>query len=65
VAYYPGWRFFEPENGYYKYFWWGMKRTGGKSDFFAMGNKGQYVYVCPKKNLTIVRNGIEYGIPSL
>jgi CubicO group peptidase (beta-lactamase class C family) len=49
---------------YYKYFWWGRKRPGGKSDFCAIGNKGQYVYVSPEKNLIIVRNGIDYGLPS-
>ncbi len=49
---------------YYKYFWWGIRRPGGKSDFFGLGNKGQYVYVCPQKNLIIVRNGIEFGLPA-
>jgi CubicO group peptidase (beta-lactamase class C family) len=63
--YYSDWRFFKSEGGYYKYFWWGRKRVGGKSDFFGLGNKGQYIYICPKKNLIIVRNGIEYGIPSM
>jgi len=65
AEYYPQWRFFDSEGGYYKYFWWGRKRAGGKSDFFGMGNKGQYIYICPQKNLIIVRNGIEYGIPSM
>ncbi len=63
--YYPAWQFFRSEEGYYKYFWWGKTRTNGKSDFFAMGNKGQYIYVSPQKNLIIVRNGIEYGISSM
>ena len=62
---YPSWHFFESEAGYYQYFWWGRKRAGGKSDFFGMGNKGQYIYVCPQKELIIVRNGIDYGIPSM
>ena len=29
--------------------------------FFGMGNKGEYVYVCPQKKLTIIRLGFEYG----
>ncbi len=49
---------------FYKYFWWGIKRPGGKSDFFALGNKGQYIYISPQKSLIIVRNGIDYGLPS-
>lgn len=48
---------------YYKYFWWGDKRPGGKSDFHAAGNKGQYIYVSPQKNVIIVRTGFDYGIP--
>ncbi len=53
-----------PEGAYYGYFWWGLKRDGGKSDFFGLGNKGQLLYVCPQKKLVILRNGIEYGMPS-
>jgi CubicO group peptidase (beta-lactamase class C family) len=53
-----------PDGGYYGYFWWGIRRPGGKSDFFGLGNKGQFVYVCPQKKLVIVRNGIEYGMPA-
>ncbi|HKJ81882.1 MAG TPA: hypothetical protein VJ954_07655 [Ignavibacteriaceae bacterium] len=26
-----------------------------------MGNKGEYVYICPLKKLTIIRLGFEYG----
>jgi len=37
---------------------------GDAYDFAAEGNKGQYIYVSPRKNLVIVRNGIDYGIPS-
>ena len=49
---------------YYKYFWWGDERPGGKSDFHAVGNKGQYIYISPQKNVIIVRTGFDYGIPS-
>jgi CubicO group peptidase (beta-lactamase class C family) len=57
--------FFEDNpNFYYKYLWWGIRRSGGKSDFYALGNKGQFVYVSPQKKLIIVRNGIIYGFPA-
>lgn len=52
-----------PGQGYYKYMWWGMTRTEDSYDFTAYGNKGQFIYVSPTKNLVIVRNGVEYGIP--
>jgi hypothetical protein len=44
--------------------WWGAARDGGLYDFTAEGNKGQFIYVSPQKNLVIVRHGTEYGIPS-
>lgn len=43
--------------------WWGMAHDDSY-DFAAEGDKGQYIYVSPSKNLVIVRNGIDYGIPS-
>lgn len=51
------------KNVYYNYFWWGKYRGGIENihDFFAMGNKGQYIYVCPQKNIIIIRLGFEYG----
>jgi CubicO group peptidase (beta-lactamase class C family) len=60
----PGGFYEDNPNFYYRYFWWGIKRPGGKSDFYALGNKGQYIYVSPQKNLVIVRNGIAYGLPA-
>jgi len=50
-------------NVYYNYFWWGKFRNNQKSgnDFFGLGNKGEYVYVCPQKKLIIIRLGFEYG----
>ncbi|MFC0876162.1 serine hydrolase [Saccharicrinis sp. FJH2] len=50
-------------NTYYNYLWWGKFRNGQKNanDFFGMGNKGEYVYICPQKKLTIIRLGFEYG----
>ena len=64
AEYYDNSPFFIAQGHYYKYFWWGCKRTNGKSDFYGIGNKGQYIYISPQKNLVIVRNGIDYGLPS-
>ena len=61
--YYPTWFVSSmPGRGYYKYMWWGMARGGDVYDFTAEGDKGQFIYVSPQKNLVIVRNGIEFGI---
>lgn len=49
---------------YYGMFWWGSRRARGRSDFYAVGNKGEYIYVSPQKNLVIVRTGFRFGIPS-
>ena len=48
-------------NMYYKYFWWGFSKSNKNYDFYALGNLGQYIYVCPSKNLVICRFGREYG----
>jgi CubicO group peptidase (beta-lactamase class C family) len=64
AAYYAPWMATLPGQGYYKYMWWGMARPDGSYDYTAEGDKGQCIYVSPQKNLVIVRNGIEYGIPS-
>jgi len=63
-SYYGDDPFFVSQGHYYKYFWWGDKRAGGKSDFHAVGNKGQYIYVSPQKRVIIVRNGFGFGIPT-
>ena len=52
-----------PDQGYYTYMWWGMARPDGSYDFTAEGDKGQFIYVSPEKNMVIVRNGTSYGIP--
>jgi CubicO group peptidase (beta-lactamase class C family) len=62
--YYHGLTASLPGKGYYKYMWWGMAREGNSYDFTAEGDKGQFIYVSPQKNLVIIRNGIEHGIPS-
>jgi CubicO group peptidase (beta-lactamase class C family) len=48
--------------GYYKYMWYGLHRDGGGYDFSARGDKGQFIYVSPRNNLIIVRNGERYGV---
>jgi len=63
-SYYGDDPFFVSQGHYYKYFWWGDKHPGGKSDFHAVGNKGQYIYVSPQKRVIIVRNGFGFGIPT-
>ncbi|TLS35960.1 serine hydrolase domain-containing protein [Pseudalkalibacillus caeni] len=55
------WALFSNKKGYYSHMWWGYERKNGEHDFFAMGNFGQFIYVCPSKNLIIVRNGKDYG----
>lgn len=50
------------EGGYYKYMWYGLHREGAPDDFFAAGNKGQFIYVSPSKDLIIERHGEEFGI---
>jgi CubicO group peptidase (beta-lactamase class C family) len=63
-SYYGDDPFFVSQGHYYKYFWWGDKRPGSESDFHAVGNKGQYIYISPQKRVIIVRNGFDFGIPS-
>ncbi|GAB4350528.1 MAG: hypothetical protein Kow0099_34140 [Candidatus Abyssubacteria bacterium] len=53
--------FFRSGTGYYKYFWWGYQRENGAYDFIAVGHLGQFIYVCPNKNLIFVRNGKKLG----
>ena len=43
--------------------WYGFKRGEDQPDFAAEGDRGQIIYVSPHKNLIIVRNGDNYGIP--
>lgn len=51
-----------PGVGYYKYMWWGYQRPDGTYDFAAEGNKGQFIYISPHKDLIIVRHGENYGV---
>lgn len=62
AAYYSPYFESLPGRGYYNFMWWGFERPDGAYDFSAEGDKGQFIYVSPQKNLVIVRNGIDYGI---
>jgi len=62
--YYNDWVKAMPGRGYYNYMWWGMERENGTYDFTAEGDKGQFIYVSPEKDLVIVRHGLRFGIPS-
>lgn len=62
--YYTEYFAFLPGRAYYNYMWWGFEREEDAFDFSAEGDKGQFIYVSPQKNLVIVRNGIDFGIPT-
>jgi CubicO group peptidase (beta-lactamase class C family) len=65
-SYYPdefGQLIYDELNGYYKYMWYGYFRGEDGFDFAAEGDRGQIIYVSPHKNLIIIRNGTDYGIP--
>lgn len=55
------WDFFDRNHGYYAYMWLGYNRGKKEYDFFAHGKYGQVIYVSPKYNVVIVRNGITTG----
>ena len=52
---------FSEDGGYYKYFWWG--RTFGADDYIfeAQGLWGQYIFVCPKTKVVMVRTASKWG----
>ena len=58
---YPKWFSSGPAPIYYSHMWWGYARSDGNYDYYAEGDKGQFLYVCPEKNLIIVRHGETYG----
>ncbi len=63
-AYYPdefGQMIYDSLGGYYKYMWYGFFRAGDDPDFSAAGDRGQYIYISPSRNLIIIRNGTAYG----
>ncbi|WP_147323408.1 serine hydrolase domain-containing protein [Chitinophaga silvatica] len=48
-------------HGYYKYLWWGWKIDDSTFDYFALGAKGQFIYICPRTQAVIVRFGKKWG----
>ena len=50
--------------GWYAYFWYGRARGDAPHDYFAEGDHGQFIYVCPSADTVIVRLGSEFGIAS-
>ena len=67
ASYYPddfGQQIYSDLNGYYKYMWYGFARGETGFDFLAEGDHGQFIYVAPHSRVIIVRNGLEWGIPS-
>ena len=66
-TYYPdafGQSIYDSGQGYYQYMWYGIFRGEEGYDFVARGDRGQFIYVSPHKNLIIVRNGVDFGIPA-
>ncbi len=58
----PWWHlWFSKNSGYYKYLWWGSK-ADADDDYFALGIKGQILYISPRKNAVILRLGKKWGI---
>jgi CubicO group peptidase (beta-lactamase class C family) len=51
----------ETSRSYYYQYQWRISKSGA---YFAQGLLGQYIYVNPKKNMIIVRNGKKNGIHS-
>jgi CubicO group peptidase (beta-lactamase class C family) len=52
------------ETRYYAWMWWGLRNADGSVDYYAAGDRGQFVFVSPANRIVIVRNGEEYGIPT-
>jgi CubicO group peptidase (beta-lactamase class C family) len=46
---------------YYKFGWWGHALGVGRYCFYANGHLGQFIYVCPEKQLIVARFGKELG----
>ena len=48
--------------GYYKYLWWGYHNgPHQEADFFALGDRGQFIYCSPLHETVIVRFGKRWG----
>lgn len=48
--------------GYYNYLWWGQRNgPHQESDFFALGDHGQFIYCSPLHDTVMVRFGKRWG----
>ena len=45
----------------YKYFWWINPQQNRADDFFAYGNRGQFIYISPDTDTIVVRFGASAG----
>ena len=43
--------------GYYKFHWWGLRKSDGSYVYAALGHLGQVIYISPTRNIIIVRSG--------
>lgn len=53
--------FLENKDVGYQYMWYSLENNDGEYDYFAAGKYGQFLYISPKKNIVIARNGIDSG----
>jgi CubicO group peptidase (beta-lactamase class C family) len=61
ASYYPPSFATVPGRAHYGLMWWGYARPDGTYDYAAEGDKGQYIYVSPSRDLVIVRFGTDFG----
>ena len=52
----------QDKGGYYKYFWWGVSQASGDYSFMGIGTYGQFIFVCPRTRVVIVRMADDDGI---
>ncbi len=52
----------QDKGGYYKYFWWGVSQASGDYSFMGVGTYGQFIFVCPRTRVVIVRMADDDGI---
>ncbi len=58
----PWGNWLKSKNAYYRNMWWGYRVSEDAYDYFAMGVLGQFLYVCPRNNLILIRMGEDWGV---
>lgn len=58
----PWGNWLKSEHAYYRNMWWGYRVSQDAHDYFAMGVLGQFLYVCPRNNLILIRLGEDWGV---